>query len=69
LQAPVKTTVRAYDQETVKLQVQPGQVVVWTFSTVDYDIGFCAKLNDVEKVPYTRYRSHEKQVVSSFDRV
>jgi hypothetical protein len=49
--------------EHATFTVQPGQLVVWKFSTIDYDIGFSVEFNSEVKVPTTRYASHLKPVV------
>lgn len=48
--------------EAATFTVQPGQLVVWKFSTVDYDIGFSVEFNGEAKVALTRYRSHVNPV-------
>jgi hypothetical protein len=62
-----KATVRAYGKEEMRLSATAGSVVVWTFSTVGYDIGFSVELNGEPRVPYTRYKSHEKQVEGALE--
>lgn len=52
--------VRKSAQETCTFAAQPGQMIVWSFSTVNYDIAFSIEINGEVKVPYTRYDSHRK---------
>ena len=62
-----KATVRAYGKEEMRFSATGGSVVVWSFSTVSYDIGFSVELNGEPRVPYTRYKSHEKQVEGALE--
>lgn len=48
--------------EEVDISVNNCEMIVWKFSTVDYDIAFGVDLNDEVKVSYTRYNSHLKPV-------
>jgi hypothetical protein len=66
-QTPSKATVRAYDKEVMRLTATPESVLIWNFSTVGYDIGFSVELNGEARVPYTRYKSHEKSVEGALE--
>ena len=66
-QISTKITVRAHDQETINYPVKQGYVLLWVFSTIDYDIGFSVELNGEVKIPYTRYKSHEKKINGSLE--
>lgn len=66
LNAPLnKCTVRRSEERS--FQVFAGQYVLWRFSTVDFDIGFSVLLNGETKIPYTRYKSHEKMVCGTLE--
>ena len=49
-------------REEVKVDVTPGQLVVWRFATQDFDIGFEVVLNGDVQISCTRYDSHLKPV-------
>lgn len=66
LNTPVnKCMVSKYEE--FKFHVSLGQFVLWKFSTVDYDIGFSVELNGDPKVPYARYKSHEKVITGTLE--
>lgn len=44
-----------------------GQLLVWQFSTTNYDIGFSVEVNGEVKVPYTRYAAHEKVITGTLE--
>ena len=49
-------------REEVNVSVEPGQLVVWRFATLDYDIAMGVDLNGVSKISFTRYNAHLKPV-------
>jgi hypothetical protein len=48
--------------EDATFSVRPGQLVVWRFTTENYDIGFSVEMLGEVKVSYTRYNSHVRPV-------
>lgn len=60
-----KSTVRRCEEKS--FDMLPGQIILWKFSTVDYDIGFSVEVNGETKVPYTRYKSHEKMICGTYE--
>lgn len=48
--------------ELATFTVLPEQLVVWKFSTLDYDIGFSVEFNGEVKVATTRHASHLRPV-------
>lgn len=58
-----KTVVRT--KEEFSFQVKIGQIVIWKFSTEDFDIGFSVLINGESKIAFTRYKSHEKPAMGS----
>ena len=49
----------------ISLNVDAGNVVVWQFSTKNYDIGFELQFNDSEINKYQRYNSHLEAIQGS----
>ena len=62
---PIVVTVKKVEEAS--FLVRPGQLVVWRFSTVDYDIGFSVEVNGDTKLALTRYRAFEKPVYGSVE--
>ncbi len=62
---PIVVTVKKVEEAS--FLVRPGQLVVWRFSTVDYDIGFSVEVNSETKLAFTRYRAFEKPVYGSIE--
>jgi len=42
-------------------------IVLWRFSTIDYDIGFSVELDGVQKVEFSRVPSHQKVICGSLE--
>lgn len=55
-----RVTVRRLEEHT--FFINPGQFILWRFSTLDYDIGFSVELNGEARLGYARYKSHEKPI-------
>lgn len=62
---PTRVTVRHGDCTAVSLNILQGQICVWAFSTVKYDIGFSVKLDGLVKVAFTRYDSHREPITGT----
>lgn len=62
---PTRVTVRHGDSTEVSLNILQGQICVWAFSTVKYDIGFSVKLDGQTKVAFTRYDSHREPITGT----
>ena len=63
LDEPVTNAViRTGGHENAAFTMQPGQMIVWSFTTLNYDIAFSVEVNGVEKIHYTRVDSHRKPV-------
>jgi len=62
---PVKKTVQKKEIRT--FNVQPGQLVVWRFTTRAFDIGFSVEMGGEMKVAYTRYKSNIKPVCGTLE--
>lgn len=56
----VSCVVRKGSQEVVRHQAAVGQMIIWAFSTLKYDIAFSIEVNGQTKLSYTRYDSHRK---------
>ena len=63
LDEPVTNAViRTGGHENAAFTMQPGQMIVWSFTTTNYDIAFSVEVNGIEKIHYTRVDSHRKPV-------
>lgn len=49
-------------QEEHRFKVAPRHVVVWRFSTQNYDIAFGVEVNGQARIPLTRYRSQDQPI-------
>jgi ribosomal protein S15P/S13E len=62
-EVPVAKTVLR--QLKIPMNLDPGSVIVWSFSTKHYDIGFSIAFNDKVILPYQRYNSFTEAVSGS----
>lgn len=62
---PTKATVRRTEEKS--FPISAGQYILWRFSTLNFDIGFSVELNGETKIPYTRYKSHEKAISGTLE--
>jgi hypothetical protein len=62
---PITVSVRNID--TVEVYVKAGQLVVWKFSTENYDIGFSVEFEREPMVSYTRYKANEVPICGTLE--
>lgn len=69
LNAPISTcTVRAGGKgEDFHFSVPSKHMIIWRFSTDNFDIGFSVDLDNQPAVPYSRCKSHEKIIYGSLE--
>ena len=69
LNAPISTcTVRAGGKsEDFHFSVPAKHMIIWRFSSENFDIGFSVDLDNKPVVPYTRCKSHEKIIYGSLE--
>lgn len=51
----------------VVFEVPVSSIVLWRFTTVDYDIGFSVDLDGVQKVEFSRVPAHQKVICGSLE--
>ena len=51
----------------IALEVPVSSIVLWRFSTIDYDIGFSVELDGIQKVEFSRVPSHQKVICGSLE--
>jgi hypothetical protein len=62
LQDDEVTTRTVWKDFKLPFEVAEDTVLLWSFSTVNHNIGFSVCYNDVEVVAYQRYNAHERSV-------
>ena len=68
LQDEVKTMKTVRKEFRLSLNVEAGQVVIWSFETKQRDIGFAVYFNEISEVAtYQRYNSHECKIFGCFE--
>ena len=53
--------------EEVEFRVPANSIILWQFTTIQFDIGFSVDMEGVNRLPLTRYNAHEHPISGALE--